>query len=399
MNEYSVLDVLESFRRFDSGRAFKQEIDGGLFSLRGGKRKDNPTYRRKSLAVAKLYNEALRTDAGKFFFNESMSTSDFPLLFGDILDRQVLKGYQELPASWSQYSKRGSVPDFRDVKRFDITGGESTLDIVNELAEYPASHLNESSMTYRVHKRGRRMPFSFEAMKNDDLNTLKDIPDRFGRACRRSEEKFVAGLFCDSTGPHASVYTSGNKNIINIANGATSNNPPFSIDGLKDAWTVMGRMKDAEGEPIDMRYVKLVVGSSALEIEASKVLNATQIIMGADSASSRLMTENWTKGRLSVAYNVYIGEIITTGTVGATSWFLFADPNNGRPALEVGFMRGEENPSIWMKAPNATRIGGSGSDVWSGDFDHDAIDYKVRHIFGGRVIDPKMTVASNGTGS
>jgi hypothetical protein len=32
-----------------------------------------------------------------------------------------------------------------------------------------------------------------------------------------------------------------------------------------------------------------------------------------------------------------------------------------------------------------------------GDFDTDSIEYKVRHVLGGSVIDPKFAVASNGS--
>ena len=84
---------------------------------------------------------------------------------------------------------------------------------------------------------------------------------------------------------------------------------------------------------------------------------------------------------------------------GSTSWFLFANPDNGRPAIEMGFLSGHEEPEIFMKAPNSMRVDGGGVDVMNGDFDNDAIEYKLRHVFGGTREDPKMTVASNGSGS
>jgi hypothetical protein len=34
-----------------------------------------------------------------------------------------------------------------------------------------------------------------------------------------------------------------------------------------------------------------------------------------------------------------------------------------------------------------------------GDFETDAIHYKVRHVFGGVTLDPIMSVYSNGSGS
>ena len=63
----------------------------------------------------------------------------------------------------------------------------------------------------------------------------------------------------------------------------------------------------------------------------------------------------------------------------------------------MGFLRGHEQPETFVKAPNSTRVGGGGEDDF--DFDTDATDYKVRHIFGGGQTDPVPTVASKGTGS
>jgi hypothetical protein len=34
-----------------------------------------------------------------------------------------------------------------------------------------------------------------------------------------------------------------------------------------------------------------------------------------------------------------------------------------------------------------------------GDFDTDTVEYKVRHVMGGTLMDPKAAVASNGSGS
>jgi hypothetical protein len=74
-------------------------------------------------------------------------------------------------------------------------------------------------------------------------------------------------------------------------------------------------------------------------------------------------------------------------------------PVEGRPALIIAFLRGHEEPEIFIKEPNARRIGGGASDPMNGSFDTDSIDYKVRHVVGGRIVDGKATVASNGSGS
>jgi hypothetical protein len=53
---------------------------------------------------------------------------------------------------------------------------------------------------------------------------------------------------------------------------------------------------------------------------------------------------------------------------------------------------------MFMKAPNAVRVGGGEVSPLDGDYEHDEVGYKVRYVIGGTVIDPKMTAASNGSG-
>jgi hypothetical protein len=76
-----------------------------------------------------------------------------------------------------------------------------------------------------------------------------------------------------------------------------------------------------------------------------------------------------------------------------TTWYLFADPGVGRPAMEMGFLRGHETPELFMKSSNSVRIGGGLTGAEEGSFENDGIDYKVRHVFGGGLLDPKASLA------
>lgn len=326
-------------------------------------------------------------------FREAMTTDDFPLLFGDVLDRQLLANYMETPGVYRNFCRIATVSDFRTVKRFHTSGSETPLDIVNEQAEYPETALDEGQYTYAVKKYGRRIPFAWETMINDDLDALKDVPARFGRAARRTEQKFAAGLYVDSTGPHGSLYTSGNSNIV-------TDNPVLSVSALQTAMTILAAQTDSGGDPIFIDAIHLVV-PPALEITALNIMNAIQLNMntsGGGTSAQTLETVNWMKNRVKLSVDYYIPNVASSSN-GSTSWFLFADPNNGRPALEVGFLRGHTTPEIFIKAPNAQAVGGGAVTPMAGDFATDSIQYKVRHVLGGSRLDPKMTVASDGSGS
>lgn len=401
------MDVLRDVQTWtDTSGASEQAIYAGEgVNLSGRVRKNrksrdkNPTYGRRLLEVARLYEAVLSGDrrAGMDFV-ENMSTSDFSLLFGDILDRQILAKYVSMPVQWDALAKRGRVRDFRQVKRYALDGAESILSEVKQLTEYPAAQLQDSAYTYSVTKKGRRVALSWEDLVNDDLDAFASIPDRLGNAARRSEEKYVTGLYAATGGPNSTFFSTGNKNL--LASGASG---ALSVTSMQSAFTLLASQVDTDGGPIYVEGVTLVV-PPALTVVANNILNATEIwtAAGSGGASSdagrgdQLRVANWMANRVKVITNPWLPITSTSGTFGSTSWYLFADPNVGRPAMEIGFLTGHENPELFQKSPNAIRVGGGSVAPEDGDYETDSVEWKLRHVFGGTLMDPKSAVASPG---
>lgn len=391
------MDTLELIETIRTEEASRERLfgDAGV-GFRAGSQ-PSPRYLQSLAEAARLYERALNGGRRDMLtFAEAMSTSDFPSLFGDILDRQLLGAFREYPSDIESYIRTSLVPDFRTAKRFSVDGAEGVLSEVAELTEYPAASVDDNADSLSVKKYGRRLHLSWETFVNDDLDAFRRLPDSLARAARRSELKYATQLFVDASGPHASLYTVG------FANKVTSN-PVLSLAALQTAWSNLLAMKDADNEPIFVESVTLVVPPS-LEIVANNIVNALQVEMveAGGTANQKIIAKNWMTGRIRVVVNPYIPIVASTAN-GATSWFLFADPQGGRAAVELGFLRGHREPALFRKAPNAVRIGGQGLEDDMADFDTDSGQYKVRHVFGGARLTNtygyKTTVASNGSGA
>ena len=373
--------------RADAAQASPEWALGRGFSIAKSYRQ-SPAYQerltRLTEIVAAVTSGAQRMDK----LIEAMSSSDFPLLFGDVLDRMLLGEYNDVPSDWRGYVRIARVRDFRTVKKYRVDGAMSPLLPVGPQEEYKHTALSESSYEYSVKKYGRKIGFDWESMINDDLDILTDIPRRFARASTRTERRFVTGLYAGPSGPLSTFYTVGNLNII-------TGNPVFSRTSLQAALLSLATARDADGEPILIEMVHLVV-PPALEVEALNVLNSTQLIIGADTDAERMMVNNWMQNRLTLHVDPYL-PIISSTANGNTSWYVFADPATTAPALEVAFLRGYEAPQVFVKAPDSIVL--SGADPIPVDFDTDTQIYKVRHVFGGSQVDPSMTRASNGSGT
>ncbi|MEU4410757.1 hypothetical protein AB0F88_40155 [Streptosporangium sp. NPDC023963] len=385
-----LLDLIETYTAQDASAERLYAREGRR--VRGGR--NTPQYKTALLEAARLYEGVLAGRLPGHRLSEAMTTSDFSYLFGDIIDRQMLAAYQHMPVMWQSIAKRGRVRDFRTVTRYALDGGEAVLSEVKETAEYPAASVSDSRYEYKVKKYGKRLPFSWEAFVNDDLDALREMPQRLANSARFSEERFVADLFAGATGPDSTFFSVGNANVV-------TGNPALSVAGLTTAFNTLAAQVDTDGNPIYLGGVVLVV-PPALKITANNIINATEILAadggGDGTGNNQLRVANWLRNDVTVLVNPWL-PIVSNSSNGNTSWYLIADPNVGRPAMEIGFLSGHESPELFMKSPNATRVGGGLIDPMDGDFDTDSIDTKVRHVFGGTLLDAKSAVASNGSGS
>jgi hypothetical protein len=402
-------ELQETLEYIDGRAASASALFGGegraiSSAARARSKAANPEYMATLIEVARICAGARKGNPwDEYRLKEAMSTSDFPLYFGDILDRTLITKYRSIDPLYQRYAQVRELRDFRTANIFAFDGAQAQLDVVPELTEYPGAVLSETRYQIAVAKHGRRIPVSWEAIVNDDQNIFNDIPSRFADSSNRSKEKDVAKLFVDASGPHATLFNNTNKNLVNIANGAASNNPTLSISGIQEGLKVLARQVDADGEPIIFDSLELVV-PLALGPTADQIIKTTEYLVLDTGTASNLLPSRRIGGNgigtpLRVSINPYISSIGTTN--GTTSWFLFATPYAGvRTALIYANLRGHVGPEMFVKDPDQRRLGGGGDIApLEGDFDTDAIQYKVRDTWGTARGDPKTAVASNGSGA
>lgn len=375
--------------RIDAETASIQEAFGGERRIAVGMPRRNPEWERK-LIGAEAFMSDIRTGRRDFsHFREAMSTADFPLLFADSLDRQLYGAYEATEPTWMNYARAATVNDFRPVKRFATTGVRGILTKVGELAEHERRSQTEAEYGYAVDKFEAGFALSWETMINDDLGAFLRLPQDLADSARDSEEEFVTRMFCGASGPLTSVYTVGNNNFLNASASA-----PLTRDNLQAAITTLMKRKDERGNPIIVKAVELVVGPG-LALEAEEIVNTTQYRVVDANGNVRIITGNGVGASLRISTNYWIPSVATTANAD-TSWWLFANPSGPRPAMEFGRLRGYEAPALYEKVPDMRRIGG---ELEPFSFNTEAQEKKIRHIYGGAFIDPKMTIGSTGTPS
>ena len=324
----------------------------------------------------------------EYRIREAMTTSDFPNLFGDVLDRQVLAAYKATEPVWKAYTKQSTIRDFKDSYRFAITGGDGMLPRVAEKGEYLASDREEAKYTLKLLKYGRQFDISWETLVNDDLGALKDTPERFARAAIRTEHTLVARSFANLTMAGA-VHTVGGNLFSTNAAELNETAGALTIGFLEQGLETMAGRTDAAGEPIAVR-AKFLVVPPALELTARQILTSSEKRYTGGAAGTAWPTSNvLPQYGLQLIVDPYLPAAATLNLTGAsanTQWYLFADPKE-LAALEFAHLSGHERPEICMKASDKVTVGGGAIGPMSGDFATDNILYRVRFVFGGGRLD------------
>ncbi|MBO0826215.1 MAG: Mu-like prophage major head subunit gpT family protein [Streptosporangiales bacterium] len=351
------------------------------------RRNTNPGYLTRLAEAATLVNRAFNGNARAMLdLREAMSTSDFPHLFGDVLDRELLAQYQNLAPIWPQFAARSLVRDFRPKKYFDLLGGRGVLDKVPQLGEYKARKMSDAEYELAVGKYGNRLPLSWETLINDDLDAFRDAPQRIAQGARDTEDYLATGLIASSAGPNTAFFAD---------HGTFDNSVKHVVldtDALSAALTDISSRRDSEGRPIMVSAAVLMV-PPALEVAANNILNATEIRNTVDGQT--VLVGNWLSGRVKVVVNPWL-PVVDTSANSATSWYLLPAPSTARPGLVVGFLRGHETPDLRVKADAGQMVGGGAIPAEEGSFDNDDIQYRVRHVLGGTTLDPIASYASDG---
>lgn len=327
----------------------------------------------------------------KYAVREAITTSDFPRLFTQILDREVLARYKIWVADWKAYFSVRTLRDFRTVTRERVVGNDNRLPEVTEKGEYLVTPVSECYDEYSLKKYGRQFDISWEATINDYLGAFEDLPPRFANAAIRTEAFNATSTFVDVNGPHTLLF--GNpivdctQSVVNVGTLA------LTIGNLETTLELMAAQTDSQGEPIMVRGVHLVV-PPALEFTARQILTSG-LKMWTDDAGGVLVASPTTNvvSQVGLVLHVdpYIPVINTAGNQ-ATTWYLFADPSQGA-AMEFGYLRGHETPEICMKSSDKVSMGGGDLSPFSGDFATDNIFYRVRIVKGSTQLDPRFAYA------
>jgi len=325
---------------------------------------------------AKL-NEALEMQSLRRVYEvlvEAASTSDFPYLLANTLNKVLQRAYKAVPDQWRQIVNIATLADFKPKEILRLSEADDLAEVNGEPGEYKDSTLEEAKETYSLSIYGRVFSVLWKAIINDDMDAIRKMPDKFGRSAARLLNQLVFSILEANPimGDGIALFHAGHGNL---GSGA------LNEANLTAAITAMRNQTDDKGNRIYVEPRYVAVPTTTLEWTLRKLLESIQVPGTANNDANVLRELN-------------LQPIFCTWLTNATAWYLIADPGS-IDTVEVGFLRGVgESPQLFLKSPGWTTISGMAVDPFQ--MDDTPIQYKVRHIAKAKAADWRGLYKSTG---
>lgn len=259
------------------------------------------------------------------------SSSDFPLLLGDTARKALKRGYEETPEVFGLFTRAVTLTDFKPTSLAGL-GRFSNLDLIPENGEYKAGTFNESGSSLKLATYGKMFGISRQAIINDDLNALSDVPRKMGQAAKRTVGNAVFALLTGNPvlADGIALFHASHNNLV----GAGSVLSTTSVDGVR---VLMATQKDTDGNVVrvPLKYLVVPVGLGGL---ARTVLESQFEV----STTRNNTTPNIVRNSFEVIEDPRLD------AASATAWYGVADPAMF-DGIVVGYLDGKQEPYLEAK--------------------------------------------------
>ena len=274
------------------------------------------------------------------------STYDLSGILSNTANKFLLQAFNAVESSWRDIAAITSVRDFKTITSYSLTGDFKYRKIPPG-GQIEHGTAGEETYTNKANTYGRMFAIDHEAIINDDLGALTQVPQRMGRGAALSFNEVFWTEFMNN----ASFFTSGNGNYISGATPGTDDSR-LNNEGLTRAETAFFALTDPDGNPLGATPSVLLV-PNALYSAAFREMNSTEL--RDNTASIQYGTTNPHAGKYTVSRSSYLSNSSFTG-YSSTAWYLIADPMD-LPVIGVAFLNGQQTPTVERAAADFDRLG------------------------------------------
>lgn len=312
---------------------FRAAAADGL-ALRAGLRLEKPAdgaseFRGKRMmrlaaeCVEREKNKSTRHMSDETLLREALTgTGAFPGILSNVANKSMAQAYQTAPTTYQYWTSAGSNADFKQATRYRL-GEADELVKINEAGEFKAGTVSESAAKTSVATYGRTFSLTRQAIINDDLGALNQLPSIYGAAARRMINKMVYKVLLDNpTIEGAPLFDKAHKNI---------QTADLTVAGLGTVKAAMAKQTNIGGKEFLNIQPAFLIVPVELEVIAAQLINSVV-----------------DPSKMNAAYNPFANKLTVVSEpelTEATTFYLAAAPGYA-PTIEVTSLNGNVTPTM-----------------------------------------------------
>ena len=267
-------------------------------------------------------------------------TGSFSNLTLDAVNKSMMIGFTEVPATWRGPMKQGqSATDFKNIHRMQL-GAIPNLPVWNDAVRPEMASMADGRATYAVECRSIGIDFGYKLIVNDDMSALTSTPQKLGDAAARTVNTVAwSQVTSNPTMRDAQALfletPTGLRFRKNLTTGAASPTTA-TVGAMKALMRLMRGENTPEGtESADILNItpSYLVVPAALETTAEVLINSMF-----DPASTGAGTYNATR-----SLQLVVEPLLDAAS--STAFYAFANPTRVE-TIEVTFLAGQETPQV-----------------------------------------------------
>jgi hypothetical protein len=304
-------------------------------------------------AVAADYKGSMRTVSDRLdvFMAASHSTSDFPAIFENALNKTLLQRYTQAQPTYRNIARQTSFNDFRPHPMVR-TGDFPTLQPIAEGGEIKFGTFGESRETVAVQAFGVGVRITRQMLVNDDLNAIAQVVSDQGLAVARFEDQVFYNMMLTASGAGPTLLSTTRAVFNTTDQSLAGTGAAIDVASLSAARAALRKRTGIDGALLEPTPAILLVGPDR-ETQAQQIVSPIQ----AAQAGS---------------VNVFSGtlRVVVSARITGNAWYLFADPSE-LPNFVYGYLNGAAGPRMRTEEP----------------FGHQGTSMTIEHDFGCGAID------------
>ncbi|WP_460408783.1 ClpP-like prohead protease/major capsid protein fusion protein [Proteus sp. MB838] len=252
------------------------------------------------------------------------STSDFGNILLDVANKAILLGWEENDETFGKWTKKGQLSDFKTAHRVGL-GAFPSLRKVREGAEYKYVTLNDKGETIALATYGELFSISRQAIINDDMNMLTDVPKKLGEAAKATIGDLVYAVLIDNEkmSDKKALFSTDHKNMLTGG---------MDVETISAGRTAMRQQKEGE-RTLNIRPAFMLVPTT-LETQAIQVVKSGSV-KGADVNANII---NPVRDLAEIIAEPRLDEASTK------DWYMAS--RQGSDTIEVAYLNGIDVPYI-----------------------------------------------------